>query len=175
MISACHMSLKKAKRVTCVVDEIKHLLHSGNKWNNNWMQWKHLLHICKCWTKTVSFPRLLVPDNIRSSWGVRVLWDHCLGVIIHEKEASVKCFTGRLCKKSSLPAVNLDVCVYRAPTAPIASYRKGAAWLSLQYRPSPLHTLCIIVFSNAGKTSQEETEGLGRYLCECWWWKILHS
>lgn len=49
-------------------------------------------------------------------------------MIIHEKEeASGKCFTGRLCEKSSLPAVNLDVCVYGALTAPIASYRKGAA------------------------------------------------
>lgn len=136
------------------------------------MQWKHLLPICKCWTKTVSFPGLLVPDNISSIWGVWVLWDHCLGVIIQEKEeASVKCFIGRVWKKSALPAADVEVCVYGAPTAPIASYRWAAAWL--QYRPTPLHTLCIIVLANAGKTSHEEAEVLGRYLCECWWWKIL--
>lgn len=69
----------------------------------------------------------------------------------------MKCFTGRLWKKTGLSAITLKVYVYGALTAPIASYRMGAAPPpSLQYRPSPLHAQCapcIITSANTGKTS----------------------
>lgn len=68
----------------------------------------------------------------------------------------MKCFTGRLWKKTALSAVTLKVYVYGTLTAPIASYRRGAAPPSLQYRPCLLHArcaLCIITLANTGKTS----------------------